>query len=73
MVTREDVEGFLARLEPEGVHAKEVQTGLWVLTGGIDGPELVVHFNPPVLVLRVKEEAPQDAPLRARADLGVTA
>ncbi len=26
-----------------------------------------------LLVLRVKEEAPQDAPLRARADLGVTA
>jgi len=54
MVTREDVEGFLARLESEGVHAKELQSGLWVLTGGIDGPELVVHYNPPVLVLRVK-------------------
>jgi len=54
MVTREDVEEFLARLEPEGVHAREVKPGFWVLTGAPDGPEVVVHYNPPVLLLRVK-------------------
>ena len=54
MVTKEDVESFLARLESEGVHAKEVQPGLWVLTNAPDSAELVVHYNPPVVVLRVK-------------------
>jgi len=54
MTTLEDVEGFIARLEAEGVHAKDVGKGLWVLSGGGDDPELVVHYNPPVLVMRVK-------------------
>jgi hypothetical protein len=36
------------------VHSKEVEPGLWVLTQNSDGPEVVVHFNPPVAVLRVK-------------------
>jgi hypothetical protein len=53
-VTKDDVEGFIARLESEGVHAKEIGKGLWVLQAGSDHPELVAHYNPPVLVLRVK-------------------
>lgn len=54
MVTREDIEGFLERLAPEGVHAREVEKGLWLLTTTPDAPEVVVHYNPPVVVLRVK-------------------
>ncbi|MDP3774121.1 MAG: YbjN domain-containing protein [Gemmatimonadales bacterium] len=54
MVTREDLESFIARLETDGVHSREVEPGLWVLTQNSDGPEVVVHFNPPVAVLRVK-------------------
>ena len=53
-VTKENVEAFLTRLESEGVHAREVQKGLWVLQSGPDSPEVVVHYNPPVLLLRVK-------------------
>ncbi len=53
-VTKEDVEAFIARLEGEGVHSKEIEKGLWVLSSMPDSPELVVHFNPPVVVLRVK-------------------
>ena len=53
-VTKEGVEGFITRLETEGIHAKEVEKGLWLLQGGPDSPELVVHYNPPVVVLRVK-------------------
>ena len=66
-VTKEDVEGFIGRLEAEGVHAKEVGKGLWVLQAGPDSPELVVHYNPPVLVLRVK--VMELSPGNAKADL----
>lgn len=54
MVTREDIESWLGRLASEGVTAREVSEGLWVLNTSADAPELVVHYNPPVLVLRVK-------------------
>ena len=54
MTSKEDIEGFIVRLESEGVHAREVNPGLWVLTGSADSPEVAVHYNPPVLVLRVK-------------------
>lgn len=54
MISREDLEQFIARLESEGVQSREVQPGLWVLTSTPDAAEVVVHFNPPVLVLRVK-------------------
>ena len=54
MVSREDLEGFISRLEAEGVHAREIESGLWVLNANGDGPEVVVHYAPPVVVLRVK-------------------
>ncbi|HEY2805083.1 MAG TPA: hypothetical protein VGI92_04415 [Gemmatimonadales bacterium] len=54
MATKEDVEGFIARLATEDIHSKEIGKGLWVLSNAPDSPELVVHFNPPVLVMRVK-------------------
>ena len=54
MVSREDMEGFISRLEAEGVHAREIESGLWVLNANGDGPEVVVHYAPPVVVLRVK-------------------
>ena len=54
MASKEEVEGFMARLETEGVHSKELGKGLWVLQSGADSPELIVHYNPPVVVLRVK-------------------
>ncbi len=54
MVSREDLEGFISRLEAEGVHAREIEPGLWVLNANGDGPEVVVHHAPPVVVLRVR-------------------
>lgn len=50
MVTREDVESFLLRLEEESV--EEVEPGMWVVTQ--DGASLVVNHTPPLLVLRTK-------------------
>jgi hypothetical protein len=54
MTSREDVEHFFERLGPEGVLVREVESDLWALSAGADAPEVAVHYNPPVLVLRVR-------------------
>ncbi len=55
MVSKEDVEGFLDRLSAEGASYSEVEPGLWVVKpGGALDLSLVVHYSPPVLLLRVK-------------------
>ena len=54
MISREDIEHFISRLQSEGVQSREVQPGLWLLTATPDSPEVVVHYNPPVVVLRVR-------------------
>ena len=55
MVTKEDVERFLDRLNAEGVSYSEVEPGLWLAkpAGELDF-NVVVHYSPPVLLLRVK-------------------
>ena len=62
MKTKEDIEGFLDRLGIEGSSYKEVESGLWVLKpGGALDFDVVVHYSPPVVVLRVKVmELPKD-------------
>jgi hypothetical protein len=61
MRTKEEIEGFLDRLGVEGAY-REVEPGLWVVKPG--GPldfDMVVHYSPPVVVLRVKVmELPKD-------------
>lgn len=55
MVTKEDIEGFLDRLSAEGTSYSEVEPGLWIVrpSGELDF-NVVVHFSPPVVLLRVK-------------------
>jgi hypothetical protein len=56
MVTREDVESFLLRMEES---AEEVEPGMWVL--GADSGQIVIHYSPPLLILRSKVmELPTD-------------
>ncbi len=55
MVSKEDVEGFLDRLSAEGASYSEVEPGLWVVKpGGALDLNIVVHYSPPVLLVRVK-------------------
>lgn len=55
MVTREEIEGFLDRLTAEGATYSEIEPGLWVVKpGGALDFDVVVHYSPPVVVLRVK-------------------
>lgn len=51
MLTREDVESFLVRAEQD---FEEVEQGMWVVPVGEDGANFVIHYSPPLLLLRVK-------------------
>lgn len=55
MLTKDDIEGFLDRLAIDGASHKEVASGMWIVrpAGGVDA-DVVVHYSPPVVLLRVK-------------------
>ena len=67
MVTKEDIEGFLNRIDASGATHSEVQPGLWVVKpGGALDFDLVVSYEPPVVVMSVKVMAvPPDRKLEA--------
>ena len=55
MVTRDNVEDFLDRLDVEGASHSEIQPGMWIVRpGGELDADVVVHYSPPVLLLRMK-------------------
>jgi len=55
MVMHDDIQSFLDRLDSSGASYSEVSEGLWsVRPGGDLDFGVVVHFSPPVVVLRVK-------------------
>jgi hypothetical protein len=55
MITKDDTESFLDRLATEGASYTEVEPGMWVINpGGELDADVVVHFSPPVLLMRVK-------------------
>lgn len=62
MKTKEDIEAFLDKLGVEGDSYREVEPGLWVVKpGGALDFDVVVHYSPPVVLLRVKVmELPKD-------------
>jgi hypothetical protein len=51
MMTREDLESYLIRME---VDFDEVDEGLWVIKNGEGSTPTVVNYSPPVVVLRLK-------------------
>ena len=63
MVTRDDIESYLDRLgADEATSYTEVEEGMWVVRpGGALDMDVVIHYEPPVLFLRVKVmELPDD-------------
>ena len=55
MVTRDDIESYLDRIGAEGASYSEVEPGLWIVRpGGALDLDVVVHYSPPVVLLRVK-------------------
>ena len=64
MVTRDDVESYLDRME---LDVEEVEEGMWVARTGSDGVGVVVNHSPPVLVFRAKVlDVPADEAASAR-------
>lgn len=62
MVTREDVEGYLLRME---LPFQELEEGLWVVGDSRDAAPLFVNYAPPLLLVRVEVmKAPGDEELR---------
>ncbi len=67
MTTRDDFESFMIRMN---LDFEEVEDGLWVVHPADDGTSVVIHYSPPLVLLRLKvmsvpEGAPDDqvAPL----------
>src|SRR6185312_8943750 len=55
MVTKEDIEGFLDRLAVDGANFREIEGGMWIVRpGGELDADVVVHYSPPVVLLRLK-------------------
>ena len=57
MVTREDIQSFLDRVEGGTVEATEMEPGLWRAKTQT-GAEVVVNYAPPVVILRVRVMEP---------------
>ncbi len=65
MITREDIQSFLDRLEAGAMSVTEVEPNLWIARTP-DDAEVVVHFAPPVMILRVRVmELPASDPRRS--------
>jgi hypothetical protein len=67
MVTREDIQSWLDRLEGGNLEVSEMQPGMW-LAKTPEGAEVVVSLAEPVVILRVRVMQ-QPASSEARADL----
>lgn len=62
MASREDIQGFIDRLENGAQGSREVEKDLWVVQGESNGAQIVVNYAPPVVVFRVNVmELPKDA------------
>ena len=64
MITREDIQSFLDRLDAGALSVTEVEPNLWIAKTA-DDAEVVVHYAPPVVILRVRVmELPESEPRR---------
>jgi hypothetical protein len=53
MLTRDDIQSFLDRVEGGTVDAAEIEPGLWRAKTQT-GAEFIVNYTPPVVILRVR-------------------
>jgi hypothetical protein len=65
MITKDDIQSFLDRLEGGRLTVREIEPNLW-LARTSDDAEVVVHYAPPVVILRVRVmELPASEPRRS--------
>jgi CesT_Tir_1 len=53
MITRDDIQSFLDRLDGGGLTVLEIEPNLWLVRTP-DDAEVVVHYAPPVVILRLR-------------------
>ena len=53
MITREDLQSWIDRLDGGSLESEELEPGLWRVQA-TEGAEVVVHYAPPVVILRVR-------------------
>ena len=64
MITREDLQSWIDRLDGGSLDSEELEPGLWRVQA-TEGAEVVVHYAPPVVILRVRVmELPASEPRR---------
>jgi hypothetical protein len=64
MITREDIQSFFDRLYGGNLTVMELEPNIWLLRTP-DDAEVVVHYAPPVVILRVRVmELPASEPRR---------
>lgn len=65
MITKDDLESYLSRLDSGTVEIQELEPNLWLLKTQ-SGAEVVVNYAPPVVLLRVQVmELPAGEPRRS--------
>ena len=65
MITKDDIQSFLDRLEGGSLTVMEIEPNLW-LARTTEDAEVVVHYAPPVVILRVRVmELPASEPRRS--------
>jgi hypothetical protein len=65
MITKDDIQSFLDRLETGSLTVMEIEPNLWLVRTTEDA-EVVVHYAPPVVILRVRVmELPASEPRRS--------
>ncbi len=65
MISREDVQSWLDRLEGGSLEVRELEQNLWLVRTR-EGAEVVVHYAPPVVILRIRVmELPANEPRRS--------
>ena len=60
MLTKEDIQSFIDRLEGGTAESTELEPGLWRVRSQA-GAEVVIHFAPPVVLLRMRVMEPPDS------------
>jgi hypothetical protein len=65
MINREDVQSWLERLAGGSLEIRELEPNLWLVRTE-EGSEMVVHYAPPVVILRMRVmELPGQEPRRS--------
>lgn len=66
MITRDDLQSWLDRLDGGALSVQELDPNLWRARTA-DGAEVVIHYAPPVVILRVRVmELPASEPQRGK-------